>query len=86
MRRAYGYNVVTMPVGPKVESDTFQCAHCNATVFIDAKEPSPWCSCCDAQWCGQTKCRQCTPFMRKVERAESEALNRTRLWREADNC
>lgn len=83
--QGYGYNLVTMPYGPKIESDTFQCAHCNFTVFINPKDPSPWCSCCDRQWCGQPKCRECTPFMRKVEAAEAACRARMLLWRAADN-
>jgi hypothetical protein len=88
MQRAYGYNLITQPVdlGPaKVEHDTFQCAHCNTTVFIEPKQASPWCSCCDRQWCGEAKCRECTPFMRKIEREEKQARARLLLWRAADN-
>ena len=80
-----GYNLVTQPGARAVEHDTFQCAHCNATVFIDPKEPSPWCSCCDRQWCGRPKCRACTPFMKKIEAEEAAARAKALLWRAADN-
>ncbi len=80
-----GYNLLTQPGFKCVESDTFQCSHCNKTVFIDPKDPSPWCSCCDRQWCGQAKCRDCVPFMRKVEREEAMARHKAMLWKAADN-
>ena len=85
MLKLYGYNELTEPTGRKVCCDTFQCAHCNATVFIDPKEPSPWCSCCDKQWCGRRKCRECTPFMRKIEAEEAADRARRLLWQSADN-
>lgn len=85
MFRGYGYNEVTEANGRKIGQDTFQCAHCNTTVFLDPKEPSPWCMNCDRQWCGQTKCRECIPFMRKIEREEAMERARLRLWRACDN-
>ncbi len=83
--QGFGYNLVTNPYGPQIEADTFQCAHCNTTVFIDPKDPSPWCSCCDKQTCGQAKCRECAPFMRKIEAEERACRQRMILWRAADN-
>lgn len=83
--QGFGYNEVTMPDGRKIGQDTFQCAHCNTTVFIDQKDPSPWCSCCDRQWCGQPQCRECIPFRRKIEAEEAAARARMLLWRAADN-
>lgn len=80
-----GYNRVMLDGKVIEEHDTFQCAHCNDTVFIRPADPSPWCSCCDRQWCGRPRCRECKPFMRKVEREEAAALARVRLWRECDN-
>lgn len=80
-----GYNLVTAPFCAPVERDTFQCAHCNTTVFIEPKDPSPWCSNCDRQWCGQEKCRECAPFMKKIEKAEAEARAKLLLHRAADN-
>jgi hypothetical protein len=85
MFKGYGYNLVTQPFCQPIEHDTFQCAHCNKTVFIDRKEPSPWCSCCDRQWCGQAKCRECVPFMKKIEAEEAEARAKMLLWRACDN-
>lgn len=80
-----GYNIVTLPFGAAIERDTFQCAHCNDTVFIEPKAPSPWCSCCDKQWCGRSRCRECSPFMKKLEAAEAECRHRMLLWKAADN-
>lgn len=83
--QGYGYNILTEPGFKCVETDTFQCAHCNDTVFIDPKEPSPWCSCCNRQLCGRPQCRNCVPFMKKIEKLEAECKARVLLWREADN-
>jgi len=85
MFKGYGYNILTQPECRPIERDTFQCAHCNVTVFIKPKDPSPWCSCCDRQTCGRSQCRNCTPFMRKIEAMEAAARQRVMLWREADN-
>ena len=86
MFRGYGYNIVTLDGKTIEEHDTFQCAHCNMTVFIEPKEPSPWCMNCDRQWCGQAKCRECAPFMRKIEREEATALAKRRLWLACDSA
>jgi len=83
--QGYGYNIVTSPFCEPVEQDTFQCAHCNITVFLEPKVPSPWCSNCNKQWCGKAECRLCSPFMKKIEREEAIARSRALLWREADN-
>ena len=80
-----GYNRVILDSKVVEESDTFQCAHCNDTIFIKPSDPSPWCSCCDRQWCGRPRCRECKPFMKKIERAEAITRSRLLLWRECDN-
>ena len=80
-----GYNRVMLDGKIVEEHDTFQCAHCNDTIFIASNVASPWCSCCDKQWCGRPRCRECTPFMRKIEHAEAIARSRLLLWRECDN-
>jgi hypothetical protein len=85
MLRGYGYNRVKLDGRTVEEHDTFQCAHCNTTVFVKPAEPSPWCACCDRQWCGQPQCRECTPFMKKIEAAEARDRQRRLLWQEADN-
>ena len=85
MFRGHGYNCVTMDGVAVEESDTFQCAHCNKTVFIKPSDPSPWCMNCDRQWCGQDKCKLCIPFMRKIEAEEAMCRHRMLLWRAADN-
>jgi hypothetical protein len=83
--QGFGYNIITQPECRPIEHDTFQCAHCNDTVFIEPKDPSPWCSCCDRQWCGRPQCRNCTPFMKKIEAMEAAARSKMLLWRAADN-
>lgn len=83
--QGHGYNRVILDGKVIEEHDTFQCCHCWDTVFIKPNDPSPWCSCCDRQWCGRERCRECKPFMRKVERAEVVARARMLLHRAADN-
>ena len=80
-----GYNRVILDGRVIEESDTFQCAHCNDTVFIKPADPSPWCSCCNKQWCGRPECRECKPFMKKIEAMEAAARAKMLLWRAADN-
>jgi hypothetical protein len=83
--RLYGYNEVTEPTGRKIGQDTVQCAHCNTTIFLDPKVPSPWCSCCDQQHCFKPECFVCTPFMRKIEAEEKAERAKLLLWRACDN-
>lgn len=83
--QGFGYNCVMLDGQATEETDTFQCAHCNDTVFIRPSEPSPWCSCCDKQWCGRERCRECKPFMRTIEREEARARQRLLLFRACDN-
>lgn len=85
MFKGYGYNRVNLDGVTIEEHDTFQCAHCNDTVFIKPSDPSPWCSCCDRQWCGRPRCRECRPFMRKIEAAEAACRAKLLLWKAADN-
>lgn len=80
-----GYNRVVLDGKVVEEADTFQCAHCWTTVFICPKDPSPWCSCCDRQWCGKPQCRECKPFMKKIEAWEAKDRQRRLLWQAADN-
>jgi hypothetical protein len=80
-----GYNRVILDGKVIEEIDTFQCAHCNATIFIKPSDPSPWCSCCDRQWCGRPRCRECTPFIKKIELYEAIDRAKRLLWQEADN-
>jgi hypothetical protein len=83
--QGHGYNRVLLDGAVIEEHDTFQCCHCNDTVFIAKDAASPWCSCCNKQWCGRPRCRECVPFMRMVERQEAMCRQRLLLWREADN-
>jgi hypothetical protein len=82
--RLFGYNEVTLD-GRKTGQDTVQCAHCNNTIFLDPKTPSPWCSNCDQQHCFKRECFVCVPFMRKIEREEAMARRRASLWRACDS-
>lgn len=83
--RLYGYNEITEASGKKIGQDTVQCAHCNNTIFLDPKTPSPWCSVCDQEHCFDPGCFKCIPFMRKVEAAEAACRAKIMLWRAADN-
>jgi hypothetical protein len=87
--QGFGYNCVTLDGKVFSEEDTCQCTHCNTTIFIDPKEPPPWCSNCGQYHCGTQDgirdCFICAPFMRTLERKEAECRNRILLWRAADN-
>lgn len=85
MFKGHGYNRVKLDGVTIEESDTFQCAHCNDTVFIKPSEPSPWCMNCDRQWCGRPECRECKPFMKKIDAMEAAARAKMLLWKAADN-
>ncbi len=84
MLKRYGYNRVKLDGVTIEEHDTFQCCHCNDTVFIKSEDPSPWCSCCNEQWCGRSRCRECRPFMKAIERAEAMDRRKRLLWKAAD--
>lgn len=99
--QGFGYNRVTMDGRVIEESDSIQCAHCNETIFLHQtifaigkfrlrlKRSIEWCSSCHQYHCGTDdgirNCFICTPFMRRVERAEVLCRQRMLLWREADN-
>ena len=83
--RGFGYNRVILDGKVVEQHDTLQCCHCNDTIFLNPATPSPWCSCCDAQWCGRAKCRECRPFMAKIEAAEARDRQRRLLLQAADN-
>ena len=86
MLKLYGYNEVTLPSGRKVGQDTLWCCHGGHTVFLDPKDPSPWCMNCNQQWCGQrAECRECIPFMKRIEREEAIDRQRRLLCQAADN-
>src|SRR5262249_2066780 len=83
--QGFGYNPITHPECKPGPADTFHCGPSNTTGFIERKDPSRWCSCCDRQTCGRPQCRNCIPFMKKIEAMEAAARSRMLLWRSADN-
>jgi hypothetical protein len=85
MLKRYGYNEETTPTGRKIGQDTLWCCHGGHTVFLDPNDPSPWCQNCNEQWCGQESCRECVPYMKKIEMAEEIDRRKRLLWQAADN-
>ncbi len=59
----------------------FSCAHCNKIVEVPKPdEPSGFCLCCMYSTCTSPECNKaCTPFMKKIEAAESKARFRAAL-------
>lgn len=66
-----GYLLVTSP--EKItEADTAQCVHCQKiwTLKKGSGIERGWCMSCHGPTCGGKNCRECVPFMKKIEEAE----------------
>lgn len=74
MRRPQGYAVTVEPGKATVEEDTFTCCHCNAIVFLSARQdPSAaggFCRLCMGHICSACADKGCEPFERKLEAME----------------
>lgn len=87
MRRPGGYAVAVAPDGSKpIECDTITCAHCNSVVLLHKLSPTAgadlggYCRQCMANICGPCADRgYCSPFLKRIERAESLQYRRNQL-------
>jgi hypothetical protein len=76
--RVGGYLAIYSPDSPIQESDTFTCVHCQQVVLVrpkaSASECGGWCGRCAKPICPKCAAKSgCTPFEKKLERAESRA-------------
>jgi hypothetical protein len=78
MRRPGGYAHALDIEGRVVdECDTYTCAHCNSVVRVQPRTLIGGCRQCDALVCEPCAQRgSCTPFERRMERAEARAASR----------
>jgi hypothetical protein len=77
---AQGYATITGPDGMR-ECDTHTCAHCQRVVHVPVnkkiEEVGDFCRGCMRVICARCAGRSvCTPFLKKIERAETRAANR----------
>lgn len=77
-RQAGGYSVITSPGERSVEHDITKCAHCQSIIFLKAMckpEDAPnFCMNCFAPVCKRHECKECVPFLKKIEEEERKAL------------
>ncbi len=68
----------TMFVNDQPAADALQCKHCGGQFFLsrDTKRRSGWCMNCAGPTCPRPECDPCTPFMAKIEAAESAKQRR----------
>lgn len=76
MRNPGGYAVITDPLAPTKEWDTFTCCHCNSIVnvkpFQAASDAGGWCARCAKPVCGPCADQgRCTPFEKKLDAYEA---------------
>ena len=65
-----GYLLKTDEAGRKVEGDTLSCKHCQKMWVVQKGRGRErgWCMNCYGPTCGSKECRECVPFMRKMEK------------------
>lgn len=78
MKRPRGYSHAVDRNGRVVdECDTFTCGHCNGIVRVAPRAVLGGCRVCDALLCGNcAQLGRCTPFEKRMERAEAKAASR----------
>lgn len=76
MRRPGGYLQIINADGSMVERDSFTCCHCQRVVFVAPKaapaDCGGWCFRCGKPQCPSCVADgRCTPFEKRLERAEA---------------
>lgn len=75
-RKKAGYGVITHPHYTR-EFDTVTCKHCNGAFIVRSSDPNNpavkggWCGKCYAPTCPTCMKKECTPFLRKLEKYEA---------------
>jgi hypothetical protein len=72
-----GYLTIVEPGKKTVERDTITCGHCNSIVIVkpgqDPATMGGFCLRCMKHTCNKQACNaNCTPFMKKIEKAEQQ--------------